>query len=421
MVPESALIRAEPHAEVGKLLERDADTLVELWCMRAVEEQPSAKRVHHEVLRDHFGKFLRSIGKALRARDEEATGSHQAAEEHGEQRWENGWSLVELVRDYQIMQLVVLEHCEQMLRRPLGIREMMAIGVFIDDAIAASISAYASNREQAALEEERRRAAELEEISRRKDEFLAMLGHELRNPLAPILTASKVIQSVSADGPKPLLAAVEMIERQSRHLVRLVDDILDIARIGRGRFELRKELLSVSAAVHQALEAAEPMLKERNQQLTARMPADAIYVEADISRLVQVITNLLNNASKYTEVGGQIWLTCEHDATHAIIRVRDNGIGIPEDMLGRVFDLFTQVEGSEPRSDGGMGIGLTLVRRLVEQHGGEVTCYSSGRGQGSEFTVKLPLASGAESAMATPSGPTQTLRVQPLSKSKSGK
>jgi signal transduction histidine kinase len=421
MTIDSDVVRAEPHAEIAILLERDADTLVELWCMRAMEEQPSAKRAHHDVLRDDMPKFLRAMAAALRQAGAAATQPRErAAEQHGEQRWETGWALAEVVRDYQILRLVVLEYLEQTVRRALRIREIMAIGVFIDDAIAASISAYVSSREDAVLRAERERAAVVEEIIRQKDEFLAMLGHELRNPLAPILTAAKIIRSVSPSGPSALLTATEMIERQSKHLVRLVDDLLDVARIGRGQLELRKERLDIANAIHQAIEAVESMVSGRDQQLTVKLPAQPIRVDGDLSRLVQIVSNLLNNASKYTEPGGHIWLTGERDDRHAIIRVRDNGIGIPKDMLVRVFDLFTQVDGSQKYASGGMGIGLTLVNRLVEQHGGSVTCDSAGPGCGSEFVVRLPVAEAVEhAAIAPPAHPAadpQVIRLEAIPK-----
>ena len=414
MATDSDLVRAEPHVEIGRLLERDAETLVELWCMRAMEEQPSAKRAHRDVLRDHLAGFLRSMAKALG--ESRAVRAHQcAAADHGEQRWETGWSLKELVRDYQILRLVVLEYLEQVLNRSLNVRETMALGVFIDDAISASISTYVASRDAAIASAERERAALLEQVSRHKDEFMAMLGHELRNPLAPILTAVKIIQSASPRDQRALVSASEVIERQSKHLVRLVDDILDVARIGRGSLELRKERLDLSTAIHQAIEAVESLLTQRNQQLSVKMPGAPILVDADLSRLVQIIANLLNNASKYTQPDGHIWLTAGRESDEAVVRVRDNGLGIPKEMLTRVFDLFTQIEGSQQYASGGMGIGLTLVQRLVEQHGGTVTCESAGSGQGSEFTVRLPVA-GSQQDSAALAHEERTLQVKPIPK-----
>ena len=423
MTGDSDVVRAEPHVEIGKLLERDADTLIELWCLRAAEEQPAAKRAHHDALRNDFGKLLRAMAKALReSGDAAARPLEGSAEKHGEQRWEIGWSLTEVVRDYQILRLVVLEYLEQILRRPLRVREIMAMGVFIDDSIAASVAAYVRNRDEAVLNAERERAAVLEEVSRHKDEFMAMLGHELRNPLAPILTAVKIIQSVSPSDQRALISASAVIERQSKHLVRLVDDILDVARIGRGSLELRKERLDIATAIHQAVEAVESMLAERDQQLAVKLPNGPLPVEADLSRLVQIVANLLNNASKYTQSGGRISVSAEREDGHAVICVRDNGVGIPRDMVERVFDLFTQVQGSQQYASGGMGIGLTLVQRLVEQHGGVVTCHSEGPGQGSEFTVRLPLCTGQDPGVSAQSesshGATESgmLRVQAIPK-----
>jgi signal transduction histidine kinase len=416
MSSDSDIVRAEPHVEVGKLLERDADTLIELWCLRAAEEQPSAKRAHHEVLRDDLSNLLRAMARALWQSDPSGSRSHEsAAEEHGEQRWESGWSLTELVRDYQILRLVILEYLEQVLSRPLRVREIMALGVCIDDAIAASIAAYVRYRDETVINAERERAAVLEEVSRHKDEFMAVLGHELRNPLAPILTAVKIIQSVAPSDQRALLSASAVIERQSRHLVRLVDDILDVARIGRGLLDLRKERLDIATAIHQAVEAVESMVVDRNQQLTVKLPNVPLPVEADLSRLVQIVANLLNNASKYTQAGGRIAVSAEREDGHAAIRVRDSGMGIPKEMLTRVFDLFTQVEGSQQYASGGMGIGLTLVQRLVEQHGGAVTCSSAGAGQGSEFTVRLPLSNAARNDM-TAASETGMLRVKAIPK-----
>jgi len=414
MTSDSDLVRAEPHVEIGKLLERNADTLVELWCIRAVEEQPAAKRAHHDTLRDHLPAFLRAMARALG--ETRAVRAHErAAEQHGEQRWESGWSLNELIRDYQILRLVVLEYLEQVLDRSLSVRETMALGVFIDDAIAASISTYVANRDEAVMSAERERAALLEQMSRHKDEFMAMLGHELRNPLAPILTAVKIIQSASPRDQRALVSASEVIERQSKHLVRLVDDILDVARIGRGRLELRKERIDLSTVIHQAVEAVEPLLSQRHQQMSVKVPAAPIVVDADLSRLVQIVANLLNNASKYTQPGGDISLTVDRESDEAVVRVRDNGLGIPKEMLTRVFDLFTQVDGSQQYASGGMGIGLTLVQRLVEQHDGTVTCDSAGAGQGSEFTVRLPIA-GTRQDSATVAQDKRTLQVKAIAK-----
>lgn len=389
---DTQIIRSEPHAEIGVRIEESAEALLAEWCRRAVAEQPMAKRVHSDVLRDHLAKLLRAIAKALRQ-----TGNQSARQvgdpalQHGEQRWDAGWSLTEVVHDYQLMQIVVLEYLEKTLDRPLYCREMMAVGVFIDDAIAASIATYVTHRDEDLRRVERERAQTFEEANRRKDEFLAMLGHELRNPLAPIQNSVRIIRALLPSPHPSVSTAIDVVDRQTVQLVRLVDDILDLARIGKGEFELRKTRVDLTSVLEQVVQTSAPMLKARGHELTVSLPADRVELEADRERLVQIVCNLLNNAAKYTEPGGRISLHGAREAKSAVIRVRDNGIGVPADMQSRIFDLFMQVEASRDHAQGGLGIGLTLVRRLVEQHGGTVACTSEGPGQGSEFVVRLPL------------------------------
>jgi signal transduction histidine kinase/DNA-binding response OmpR family regulator len=223
-----------------------------------------------------------------------------------------------------------------------------------------------------------------------KNEFLSMLAHELRNPLAPIRNAVYLLRQRQATDPQ-LEPIQDMVERQVQHLVRLVDDLLDVSRITRGKIRLQKEAVELSAVTARALELSRPFIEARGHELTVSLPEKPIFVEADPVRLAQVLGNLLNNAAKYTEEGGRIWLTAERDRDEAVLRVRDTGVGIPQEMLHAVFDLFTQVERSLDRSHGGLGIGLTLVRRLVELHGGRVQANSPGPNQGSDFEVRLPI------------------------------
>jgi PAS domain S-box-containing protein len=233
---------------------------------------------------------------------------------------------------------------------------------------------------------------ELSEANRRKDEFLAMLAHELRNPLAPILNAVHVLQQDRAAGTTQR-QAVSLIERQARQLTRLVDDLLDVSRITRGKIHLRKERVRLSAILNHAIETVRPLINSRRHELTVSQPPENIWLEADPARLEQVFANLLNNAAKYTEPGGHIWLTVEPEGTEVVVRVKDTGIGIVEEMLPRIFDLFIQADRSLDRSQGGLGIGLTLVRNLVQTHEGTVTASSEGIGKGSEFVVRLPVVS----------------------------
>jgi PAS domain S-box-containing protein len=239
---------------------------------------------------------------------------------------------------------------------------------------------------------ERRRSEQLAEADRRKDEFLALLAHELRNPLAPIPNAIQVLQDFSpADAD--LQWARDVIERQVQHLTRLVDDLLDVSRISRGKINLKKECIKLAHVVADAVEIARPHVEARKHQLTVSQPPGPVWLEADATRLAQVVSNLLNNAAKYTEKGGHIWLTVAREGEEAVLRVRDTGGGIAPEMLPHVFELFTQADRSLDRSQGGLGIGLTLVRHLVEMHGGKVQASSDGLGEGSEFVVRLPVLS----------------------------
>ncbi len=231
---------------------------------------------------------------------------------------------------------------------------------------------------------------DIQESDRRKNEFLSMLAHELRNPLAPIRNALQVINVLENADPR-LRRASEVINRQVGQMVRLVDDLLDLARITRGKIKLQRKPVEAADVVAAAVEAGRPLIDARNHELTVDLPAEPLWLDADFTRITQVLTNLLNNAAKYTEVGGHIGLTVARDGAEAVFRVRDTGIGLPPEMVGVVFDLFTQVGQPLDRTEGGLGIGLTLVRRLVELHGGKVEASSAGVNQGAEFTVRLPL------------------------------
>ena len=234
-------------------------------------------------------------------------------------------------------------------------------------------------------------AADLSEANHRKDEFLAMLAHELRNPLAPISNAVQVLRM--RDGRDGVGHDVDdMLHRQVRQMSRLVDDLLDVSRITRGTIELRPEPIDLATVVRQAVEASQIWCDEREHHLVVSLPDESLTLQGDAARLAQVIGNLINNACKFTDRGGRIHLEVERDAAHAVIRVRDNGIGIAPDQHGRIFEIFRQVDSSLERSRDGLGIGLTLVKSLVESHGGTVQLRSEGLGRGSEFELRLPLA-----------------------------
>ncbi|MDB5310938.1 MAG: luxQ 7 [Gemmataceae bacterium] len=250
-------------------------------------------------------------------------------------------------------------------------------------------------------EAETRRADDLAEANRAKEEFMALLSHELRNPLSPILNALGILRQMRTDDPV-IQQAGGIIERQVRQMVRLVDDLLDISRITKGKLRLTKERVELRAAMNRAADSARPLIEARRHEFSLLLSTEPLWVEGDAGRLEQVAVNLLNNAAKYTDAGGLIRMTVAREGDDAVVRVLDNGVGIPPEMLPRIFDLFTQVDGSLSRSHGGLGIGLALVRTLVEMHGGRVTATSGGLGKGSEFAIKLPvLAGGAGHELTT--------------------
>ncbi|MGE3775537.1 MAG: ATP-binding protein, partial [Pirellulaceae bacterium] len=250
---------------------------------------------------------------------------------------------------------------------------------------------------------ERKRTEErLREADRRKDEFLAILAHELRNPLAPIRNGLQLLRLRQSD-PATTQRTYAMMERQADHMIRLVDDLLEITRITRGQIELRKSYLDAATVVHRTVETSRPKLDAAGHELVLELPSQPLTLHADPVRLTQVLTNLLVNAAKYTEHGGRIVVSAWPDGEEAILSVRDNGVGIPAEVLPHVFELFEQVERSYNHDHGGLGIGLMLVRRLVELHGGTVEARSDGPGCGSEFRVHLPLAAGQ--LEAAPAGP----------------
>ncbi|HLJ95599.1 MAG TPA: response regulator [Gemmataceae bacterium] len=234
----------------------------------------------------------------------------------------------------------------------------------------------------------------LQQANRSKDEFLAMLAHELRNPLAPIRTGLHVLRMPNATRAS-IDRIMHVMEQQVHHLTRLVDDLLDVSRITRGKIELRKEIIDLATVLCHAVETVRPLVDAHRHRLTISLPEEPVHLEADPTRLEQVFSNLLTNAVKYTEQGGHIELSCQREGHVVTVRVRDNGMGIAPDLLPRVFDMFTQSERGLARSQGGLGIGLTLVRSLVQMQGGSVTAHSDGPGQGSEFVVRLPVVDQA--------------------------
>jgi PAS domain S-box-containing protein len=250
----------------------------------------------------------------------------------------------------------------------------------------------------------RRLADDLAEQDRRKTEFLATLAHELRNPLAPIRSGLQLMRRARSD-PAAVARVQDIMDRQLDHLVHLVDDLLDVARITRGQVELKPDLIALADVLNAAVETSLPLIETARHQLDVRLPHEPLTLFADATRITQVVSNLLNNAAKYTPRGGHIVLAAERDGDHALVAVSDNGIGIPPESIGEVFRMFTQVAHAARHVPGGLGIGLSLVRSLVELHGGTIQAASAGTGMGSIFTVRLPLAgagTGTGAAVAAP-------------------
>ena len=250
------------------------------------------------------------------------------------------------------------------------------------------------------ITEQRTAAEALREANRSKDEFLAMLGHELRNPLSPIVTA---LQLLKLRGDGQYGKALQVVERQVQYLIRLVDDLLDVSRITRGTIQIKKRLLRLRDVVAQGAEIAMPLIEQRRHRLDVRLPFPELRVSGDEGRLAQVVSNLLTNAAKYTDPGGCITVEARRQGGEIVLTVKDDGIGISADLLPHVFDMFTQERQAADRSRGGLGIGLTIVRNLVELHGGTVQAESNGLGKGSVFTVRLPVAAEEPTAIASSS------------------
>jgi signal transduction histidine kinase len=417
MTVDPQQIRAERHTDVGAVLQRDATLIVERWRQRALTEQPNAQRVHQATLLDHLPIFLAEMGRSLAESDTTNGRAHcEPAHKHGEHRWETGWSLAEVVRDYQILRLVVVEYLEEALERPLRGPEVMAIGLVLDEAIAASVRSYVAQQEDAVRQGERDRAERqkqaeeaarqqqleaLREAEHRKDDFLAMLGHELRNPLAPIRNALQVLRLRGGE-PATVNWSADLLDRQVRHMARLIDDLLDVTRLGRGKVLLRRETVDLARLVGATAEDHRLPLEAAGLKLQVEVPSQPLPIAGDPTRLAQVVGNLLHNAGKFTDPGGRVTVRAERDERQgrAVVTVHDTGMGITPELLPLVFERFTQADSSATRSRGGLGLGLALVKGLVELQGGEVRAVSAGPGQGATFTCWFPLAE--ESAAPRP-------------------
>ena len=310
-------------------------------------------------------------------------------------------------------ELALVERLMPLLSRALDAEQQarLASAAAADAQGTASRARALADALEGARAEHARLNARLHDEHRRKDDFLAMLAHELRNPLSPLVTSIELIRRANGVASEKYL---DIMSRQLRQLSRLVEDLLDVSRVSRGRIELRRSRLRLADVVSDALEASRPFLESRRHQIEIDLGAEDIEVDADNVRLAQVFANLLHNAGKYTDPGGTIRLTAGRDGSSAFVRIRDNGVGIEPSMIENVFELFTQAPMSLARAQGGLGIGLTLVRALVELHGGKVEAKSDGLGCGSTFTVRLPVMARAAALHAAAPTPTAEEADRPM-------
>jgi signal transduction histidine kinase len=284
--------------------------------------------------------------------------------------------------------------------------QLQALNAALSDARAK----LDAEHQQALAERDAQLQAALEHSDRRKDEFLAMLAHELRNPVAPIATAAELLSRLVSHENQQTLVGI--IQRQAVHLGRLLDDLLDVARITQGRIELQREVLDVGACIQLAIDTAEPLIRSKAHRLTVTQTLGPIYVSADKARLGQCMANVLANAAKYTPEGGEICIRSYLDGHHVVVDIQDNGIGIAPEFLPRIFDLFTQAERGLDRSQGGLGVGLTVCKQIIEMHGGTIAASSPGWDRGATFTMRIPAAERPmAAAAATPETFGSLLRV----------
>lgn len=373
------------RAEVAEILQR--------WESRVLAEVPAASTVDREVLRDHLHILLEQVVTALGSgAPKETSGKLTTSEGHGGERaLLESYSLGEVLQEYSILRQTVLEVLDE--GRPMSLEERQIINDALEQALIGASTQYAlvqRRAEQDRAEEARAETATLLQADQHKNEFLAWLAHELRTPLSTISNALYILDSLELADDRAT-RQIATATRQTRLLSRLVEDLLDLSRVSRGTLELRRERLDLRRPVQDAAETSKPLLDEREHEFHCALPQEPLWMDGDATRLIQAVTNLLNNAARYTPKGGQVWLAVERDGGEAVVRVKDTGIGIEPSVLPRVFDPFVQVDSARLQSQKGLGVGLALVRRLVELHGGTVTARSAGLGHGAELVVRLPL------------------------------
>ena len=366
--------------------------ILEEWEKFARTVEPAASVMTSKELRNHASVMLKSVARDLcttQSREEEITKSHgqepkasqaEAGEEHGIARLESNFTIEQLFSEYRALRSSVLRLWNEANGSPSStdIDDIIRFNEAIDQLLASSVFSFARATREAAEAEQRR-----------KDQFLAMLAHELRNPLSPISAAATLLKMAKSN-ESVIINASNIIARQVAHMSTIVDDLLDVSRVTRGAVELKLEPLDLRHAINDAIEQVESQIQARQHVLTVTEMPQPLTILGDKKRLVQVLTNLLTNAAKYTPERGHIQLKLDAYNDQLAITVEDNGIGMSPDFAPHAFDLFAQAERTSDRASGGLGLGLALVKSLIESHAGKVTCTSAGLGQGSQFTLWLP-------------------------------
>jgi signal transduction histidine kinase len=382
---------------LADFIDSNIEPILHEWENFARTLKPAATNMTDKELRNHAALMLEFVARDLRSSQSvrqqidkshgEGPGEHDDAG-HGLARMESNFTIEQLVSEYRALRSSVLRLFAESL--PLDcstdVGDVIRFDESIDQLLAASVFSFAAAK---------RKADELEE--NRRSQFLAMLGHELRNPLSPISSAAAILKQ--AKGVNPVVDTVSnVLTRQVAHMASLVDDLLDVSRVTRGMIEIKLEIVDLRHAISDAVEQITPQVAARRQKLIVKNPTVPAVVQADKKRIVQIVTNLLSNAAKYTPEGGNLAVSitvCEHDV---VILVEDDGMGMAPDFIPQAFELFAQATRTSDRAEGGLGLGLALVKNLVELHGGQVTCKSEGLGKGSQFTVRLPRPQSPELA-----------------------
>lgn len=388
--------RSFAAVRLADFIVNNLEMILQDWEGFAATAAPLESNMTRNELRDHASMMLVAIGKDLRCaetqqeQEDKSKGRGHcksedfAGREHGSARLRSHFTVEQLVSEYRALRATVLRLWSEDSQSvsQTDIQDITRFNEAIDQLLVASIANFAQESRQA-LDAERTR----------RDEFLAMLAHELRNPLAPIKSAAALLKRSKTDDAI-IRRASDIIDRQVEHMVGLIADLLDVSRVTRGLIELEKETLNMKGVVYEAVEQAMPLIQARHHQLTVQKLPDDAVVFGDQKRLVQIVSNLLTNAAKYTPDTGKIMLKVEVHPEQVVLSVGDNGIGMSSELMEHLFEPFVQAKRTPDRTSGGLGLGLALVKSLTNLHGGQVTCNCAGLGKGSKFSVYLPRWTG---------------------------